>query len=95
MALWIKSQILGINITAKAGKVLGVLIAVFVVFTVAGAIMLDVFQGVGDVNNVFANNASALNASGATDIVQELPILIAIAVVFGLLVLLLRASDMN
>lgn len=75
--------ILDFDFSGLAGRALSVAITIIVVLAVFASVLPDVFTNVGDINNVFTNNASALNNSLGESIAPIFPLIITVVVLFG------------
>lgn len=80
-------------LSGKAEKAVTAAISLIVVLSILAAVMPDVFTAVGDINNVFDNNASDLNNSVAASIAPVFPILIGLSVLLGVVTFILSSTN--
>ena len=79
------------DLSGTANKAIGVAITIIVVLAIFAAVLPEVFTNVGDINNVFTNDASNLNSSLGEAIAPIFPLVIVVAVLFGVVGVILAA----
>lgn len=75
-------MVFDLDLGQVAGRALSVVIGATVVLLVVAEVLPDLFTATGDINSVFANNASDLNNTAAANIAEVMPLIIGVLVVF-------------
>lgn len=74
-----------------AGRAASAIVGLTVVMLITAALLPQLFTATGDVNSVFADNASDLNETAAADIAEVMPVIIGVLVIFAIVALIARA----